>query len=83
MPLNDIVTEQTKATGKTQAVTNLLLDYLATHPDATIRLHLRHDITHPQRYLIPFGLKRPQQPRSSVFLRQQPSRTRLVEWIHP
>jgi hypothetical protein len=36
MPLNDIITEQTKATEKLQAATNKLLDYLATHPDATI-----------------------------------------------
>jgi hypothetical protein len=39
MPLNDIATEQNKATEKTQAATNQLLDYLATHPDATIRYH--------------------------------------------
>jgi hypothetical protein len=39
MPLNDIATEQTKATEKTQAATNKMLDYLATHPDATIRYH--------------------------------------------
>jgi hypothetical protein len=39
MPLNDIATEQTKATDKTQAATNKLLDYLVTHPDATIRYH--------------------------------------------
>jgi hypothetical protein len=39
MPPNDIATEQTKATEKTQAATNQLLDYLATHPDATIRYH--------------------------------------------
>jgi hypothetical protein len=39
MPLNDITTEQTKATEKTQAATNQLLDYLAAHPDATIRYH--------------------------------------------
>jgi hypothetical protein len=39
MPLNDIATEQTKATEKTQAATNQLLDYLATRPDATIRYH--------------------------------------------
>jgi hypothetical protein len=39
MPLNDIATEQTKATEKTQASTNQLLDYLATHPDVTIRYH--------------------------------------------
>jgi hypothetical protein len=40
MPLNDIATEQTKATEKTQATTNQMLDYLATHPDATIRYHV-------------------------------------------
>jgi predicted protein tyrosine phosphatase len=39
MPLNDIATEQTKATEKTQAATNQLLDYCATHPDATISCH--------------------------------------------
>jgi hypothetical protein len=39
MPLNEIATEQTKAKEKTQAATDQLLDYLATHPDATIRYH--------------------------------------------
>jgi hypothetical protein len=39
MPLNDIATEQTKDTEKTQAATDQLLDYVATHPDATIRYH--------------------------------------------
>jgi hypothetical protein len=39
LPLNDIATEQTKATEKMQAATNQILDYLATHPDATIRYH--------------------------------------------
>jgi hypothetical protein len=39
IPLNDIATEQTKATEKKQAATNQMLDYLATHPDATIRYH--------------------------------------------
>jgi hypothetical protein len=37
MPLNDITTEQTKATEKTKSATDQLLDYLATGPDATIR----------------------------------------------
>jgi hypothetical protein len=46
MPLNDIATEQTKATEKTQAATNQLLDYLATHPDATIRYHSSDMILH-------------------------------------
>jgi hypothetical protein len=46
MPLNDIATEHTKATEKTQAATNQLLDYLATHPDATIRYHASDMILH-------------------------------------
>jgi hypothetical protein len=44
MPLNDIATEQTKATEKTQAATHQLLDYLVTHPDAIIRVI--HDSPH-------------------------------------
>jgi hypothetical protein len=46
MPLNDFATEQTKATEKTQAATNQLIDYLATHPDATIRYHASYMILH-------------------------------------
>jgi hypothetical protein len=46
MPLNDINTEQNKATEKTQAATNKLLDYLATHPYATIRYHASDMILH-------------------------------------
>jgi hypothetical protein len=46
MPLNDIATEQTKATEKTQAATNQLLDYLVNHPDATIRYHASNMILH-------------------------------------
>jgi hypothetical protein len=46
MPLNDIATEQTKATEKTQATTNQLLDYCATHPDASIRYHASDMILH-------------------------------------
>jgi hypothetical protein len=46
MPLNDIATEQTKATEKTQAATNQLLDYLATHQEATIRYHASDMILH-------------------------------------
>jgi hypothetical protein len=46
MPLNDIDTEQTKATEKTQATKNQLLDYLATHPDTTIRYHASDTILH-------------------------------------
>jgi hypothetical protein len=46
MPLNDISMEHTKATEKSQADTNKLLDYLATHPDATIRYHAADMILH-------------------------------------
>jgi hypothetical protein len=46
MPLNDIATEQTKVTEKTQASTNQMLDYLTTHPDATIRYHASDMILH-------------------------------------
>jgi hypothetical protein len=46
MPINDIATEQTKATEKTQAATNQLLYYLVTHPDATIRYHASDMILH-------------------------------------
>jgi hypothetical protein len=46
MSLNDIATEQTMVTEKTQAATNQMLDYLATHPDATIRYHASDMILH-------------------------------------
>jgi hypothetical protein len=46
MPLNDIATEQTNATEKTQAATNQMLDYMDTHPDATIRYHASDMILH-------------------------------------
>jgi hypothetical protein len=46
MPLNDIATEQTKATEKTISATNQLLDYLVTHPDATIIYHASDMILH-------------------------------------
>jgi hypothetical protein len=46
MPLNDIATEQTKATEKTQADMSQMLDYLATHPYATIRYHASDMILH-------------------------------------
>jgi hypothetical protein len=49
MPLNNIIIEQTRATEKTQAVTNQLLDYLATHPDAAIRYNASDMILHIHR----------------------------------
>jgi hypothetical protein len=73
MPLNDIATEQTKATEKTQAATNQLLDYLTTHPDANITYHTSDMILHIHSYA---GLKRTKPPRRSVFLGQQTPRPR-------
>jgi hypothetical protein len=46
MPRNDIAPEQTKETKKTQAATNQMLDYLVTHPDATIQYHASDMILH-------------------------------------
>jgi hypothetical protein len=46
MPLNYIAMEQTKATKKTQAATNQLLDYLVARPDATIRYYALDMILH-------------------------------------
>jgi hypothetical protein len=46
MPLNDIETEQTTATEITKTAAGHLLDYLATHPDATIQFHASAMILH-------------------------------------
>jgi hypothetical protein len=46
MPLNNIATEQTRAKEKTKSATNQMLDYLATHPDATIRYHASDMVLH-------------------------------------
>jgi hypothetical protein len=46
MTLNGVATKKTKATEKTQAATDQLLDYLAMHPDATIRYHVSDKILH-------------------------------------
>jgi hypothetical protein len=46
MPPTGTATEKTKATEKTQAATNQLLDYLVTHPDTTIRHHASSMILH-------------------------------------
>jgi hypothetical protein len=83
MPLIDIATEQTKANENTQAATNQLLNYLATHPDATIRYHASNMILHIHSDVSYLSVSNAQPPRRSVFLRQQTPRTRYVLWIHP
>jgi hypothetical protein len=39
MALSTIASEQLRGTGLTKTKTKQLLDYLATHPDATVRFH--------------------------------------------
>ena len=46
VPLNVISTDQTKYTEKMQAAADHLMEYLATHPDATIRYHASEIILH-------------------------------------
>jgi hypothetical protein len=46
MSLNDIAMEQTRATETMQAAINQMLDYLATHPEATIRYHASDTVLH-------------------------------------
>ena len=46
MPLNDISTKQTKSTEKTQDAADQIMDYLVTHPDATILYHASYIIRH-------------------------------------
>jgi hypothetical protein len=84
MPLNDITTEQTKATEKTQAATNQLLDYLATHPDATIRYHASYMILHiHSNAILPLSSKRTQPYRWPVLLRRQISTRGYSQWFNP
>jgi hypothetical protein len=46
MSFNEIAIEQTKETEKTQVAADQLLDYLVTHPDATIRYNKSDMILH-------------------------------------
>jgi hypothetical protein len=46
IPLNDIATEKTTATEKTQTAASQLLDCMATHPDATTRFYASDMILH-------------------------------------
>jgi hypothetical protein len=68
MPLNDIATEQTKAAEKTQAATNHMLDYLATHPDATIRYHASNMVLHIHSYTSYLSVSNAQSRLGSLFI---------------
>jgi hypothetical protein len=76
MPLNAIATEQTKVTEKTQAATNQLLDYLSTHPDATIRYHASDMILHIHSDASYVSVSNARSCLGGLFFRQQPPRTR-------
>jgi len=52
MALSSIASEQTRGTTNTMATAKQLLDYLATHPDATIRFQA---LDSPFRRILPFG----------------------------
>jgi hypothetical protein len=67
MPLNDIATEQTKATEKTQAATDQMLDYLATHPYATIRYHASDMILHIHRDASYLSVSNARSPLGGLF----------------
>jgi hypothetical protein len=76
MPLNDIATEQTKATEKTQAATNQLLDYLSTHQDATIRYHASYMIVHIHSDASYLAVSNARSRLGGLFFRQQTPRAR-------
>jgi hypothetical protein len=46
MTLNDIEREETTAIEKAKTAAGQLLDYLSTHPDATLRFHASDMILH-------------------------------------
>jgi hypothetical protein len=84
MPFNDITTEQTKATEKTQATRNQMLDYLATHPDATIRYHASDMVLHihsDASYLSVSNAR--SRLRGLFFSGEQIPRARNTQWVHP
>jgi hypothetical protein len=75
MPLNDIATEQTKATnaGRHESTVGLF----SHSPGRRHQISsLQHDIAHPQKLLLPIGFKRTKPPQLSVFLGQQIPRAR-------
>jgi hypothetical protein len=77
MPLNDIATEQTKATEKN---TGRHKSTVGLFSHSSGRRHqvsrLRHDISHQQRCILPLGFKRTNPARRSVLLGQQIPGTR-------
>jgi hypothetical protein len=81
MPLNDIATEQTKATEKTQAATNQLLDYLATHLDAAIRYQAFNMILHIHCDASYLSVSNAQSRLGGLFFlgKKSPSRTHLMD----
>jgi hypothetical protein len=83
MPLNDITTEQTKSTEKTQAATNQPLDYLETHPDATIRYNVSYMILHIHIDASYISISNSHSRLgSSILLRRQAPTRGHPQWFH-
>jgi hypothetical protein len=77
MPLNDIATEKTKATEKKTGRHKSIIGFFGNAPRRHHQIScFRHDITHPQRCLLHFSLKRTQPSRRTVFMRRQIPTTR-------
>jgi hypothetical protein len=83
MPLNDIATEQTKATEKTQAATNQLLDYLVTQPDATIGYHASDMILHIYSDASYLSVSNERSCLGGLFSVATNPHKKKTEWIHP
>jgi hypothetical protein len=72
MPINDIATEQTKATEKNTSRHKSIVELFGDPPKRHHQVScFRYDIAHPQRCFLPFSFKRTQPPRRPVFLRRQ------------
>jgi hypothetical protein len=84
MPLNDIATEQTKATEKNAGRHKSNVELFIHSPGRHYQIScLRHDIAHPQRCLLPLGFKRTKPARRSVLLGKQIPRARYAQRINP
>jgi hypothetical protein len=81
MPLNDIAPEQTKATEKIQAATNQLLDYLVTHPDATIRYHASDMILHIHRDASYLSVSNARSRLSGLFFAAKKPHKRILSMV--
>jgi hypothetical protein len=84
MPVNDIETEKTTATKKTQTATSQILDYLATHPDATIRFYASDMILHIHSDASYLSVSKARSRLGGLFyLWYNPPQLRQTQWVYP